>query len=65
MGHFTEGQRRGLSDTTYKMGRQKSAYFARKAEIYREIKTIYHETGSILEYRSMRIFLQRIRNSRP
>lgn len=38
---------------------KKAAYHARKAEICREIKSIYHETGGILGHRSMRIFLLR------
>ena len=37
----------------------KASYYARKNEICRKIKDIYHEFGGILGYRSMRIFLAR------
>jgi transposase InsO family protein len=39
--------------------RAKAAYYAKKREICRKIKDIYHEFGGILGYRSMRIFLAR------
>ena len=39
--------------------RQKAVYIASKADICREIESIYHETGGILGHRSMRIFLLR------
>lgn len=38
---------------------KKAAYHARKTEIYREIKRIYHETGGIMGHRNMKIFLAR------
>ena len=37
----------------------KVAYRAKRSEIYREIKDIYHEFGGILGNRSMRVFLAR------
>jgi hypothetical protein len=37
----------------------KAAYRAKKSEICRKIKDIYHEFGGILGYRSMRVFLAR------
>ncbi len=37
----------------------KAAYHAKKSEICRKIKDIYHEFGGILGYRSMRVFLAR------
>jgi hypothetical protein len=43
----------------YYLKKKKSEYLARRADIHREIKTLYHETGGILGYRSMRIFLLR------
>ena len=38
---------------------RKSGYLGRRADVYHEIKTLYHETGGILGHRSMRIFLLR------
>jgi len=37
----------------------KADYQAKKESVNRKIKRIYHETGGILGYRSMRIFLSR------
>ena len=37
----------------------KAAYHAKKSEICRKIKDIYHEFGGILGHRSMRVFLAR------
>ena len=39
--------------------KRKAEYLANKSEIYREIESLYHETGGILGYRSMKIFLLR------
>ena len=39
--------------------KNKASYLAKKEEILREIKNIYHEFGGILCHRSMRVFLAR------
>ena len=54
-------KRMGIFPNTYYnyLKRTKAAYHAKKSEICRKIKDIYHEFGGILGHRSMRVFLAR------